>query len=267
MRKIYSIIMILITAIVLVGCLDRKLDDTYISVYFYTGSNATNIGSYDGVEVGTTIPEPEEPVRPKFFFLGWYRDLEFTQPWDFENDVVEETMVLYARWQSEAWQVTFVLNEELGEYFDNPATVPSEFTADVNLYLPVVKRPGGQFKGWILVPPSEYTLDMTIYRYSNDLPTQGRTEFTLYPVFNNNKYLVTFNPRMAGVPTPAPKTGVEYGSIINWVPVINDTATHTFVGWYTKNGSTTGDWGIKIEDGDYWILTSNALLYGRWEEK
>ena len=49
--------------------LDRKLDDTYISVYFYTGSNATKVGSYDGVEVGTTIPEPEEPVRPKFFFL------------------------------------------------------------------------------------------------------------------------------------------------------------------------------------------------------
>ena len=108
---------------------------------------------------------------------------------------------------------------------------------------------------------------MTVYRYAHDLPLSTTFDFVLYPVFNNNKYLITFNPRMAGVSTPAPKTGVEYGSIVSWIPVINDTATHTFVGWYTKNGGSSGDWGVKVENGDLWAIAANALLYGRWEEK
>jgi len=79
--------------------------------------------------------------------------------------------------------------------------------------------------------------------------------------------MITFNPLMTDVAKPAPKTGVTYGSIVTWTPVISDTATHTFVGWFTKNGTVSGDWGYQVINGDYWIVPSNALLYGKWQSK
>ena len=33
-----------------------------------------------------------------YLFGGWYRDPEYTDPWDVEHDLVEEDMTLYAKW-------------------------------------------------------------------------------------------------------------------------------------------------------------------------
>ena len=31
-------------------------------------------------------------------FDGWYQDIDKTEPWDFQNDVVQQNMTLYAKW-------------------------------------------------------------------------------------------------------------------------------------------------------------------------
>lgn len=50
------------------------------------------------VRCGHLVPMPEEPERKGYRFDGWYRDEELSEPWDFENDICEGDMTLYARW-------------------------------------------------------------------------------------------------------------------------------------------------------------------------
>lgn len=266
MRKIVLLILLPILMLVLVACEDKKLDDNANNVVFYVGVGSSYIDTYFDVPIGEKIEAPEEPIRTGFDFVNWYKDIKHTKLWDFDNDVVNESIVLYAKWESQYWTLEFVLNEILSEEYVDPSNIPTGFNLTTNIYLPVLRRPGGSFRGWILVPSEEYTLDMKIYRYSNELPIEKTKEFVLYPVFNNNKYLIQFAPRMTGVTVPAPKTNVEYGSIIDWIKPLADTETHRFIGWFSKNGSS-GDWGIEIVNGDYYIFPNNSLLYAKWEEK
>lgn len=51
------------------------------------------------VRQGQRIPCPTAPVWEGHVFAGWYRDAACTEPWDFEQDRVERSMTLYARWR------------------------------------------------------------------------------------------------------------------------------------------------------------------------
>lgn len=44
------------------------------------------------------LTEPAEPTREGYRFNGWYRDIDKTQLWNFDTDVVEGNMTLYAGW-------------------------------------------------------------------------------------------------------------------------------------------------------------------------
>ena len=66
------------------------------------------------VRCGHLIPEPDTPTRRGYSFGGWYRDEGFNEPWDFENDLVESDMTLYARWSENstafsAWWLLLLL--------------------------------------------------------------------------------------------------------------------------------------------------------------
>ncbi len=47
---------------------------------------------------GETIPQPADPQKDGKVLEGWYRDIDCTQKWDFENDTVSGNMTLYAKW-------------------------------------------------------------------------------------------------------------------------------------------------------------------------
>ncbi len=50
------------------------------------------------VEEGTTAPRMADPTKSGFTFIGWYKDEDFTNEWDFENDAVNEDTTIYAKW-------------------------------------------------------------------------------------------------------------------------------------------------------------------------
>lgn len=50
------------------------------------------------VQFGEKIPRPEDPVREGYELEGWYKDIHLTEEWDFEEDIVEGNMSLYANW-------------------------------------------------------------------------------------------------------------------------------------------------------------------------
>lgn len=50
------------------------------------------------VQYGEKLGRPVDPVREGYEFSGWYTDIHLTDEWDFEKDVVEGNMSLYAKW-------------------------------------------------------------------------------------------------------------------------------------------------------------------------
>jgi len=79
---------------------DEVVSKTNTVVFFTNGGSSVN--SISDIEYGNTIVEPEHPIYEGFIFDGWYLDEELTTKWDFENDVVTENMILYAKWEEDA---------------------------------------------------------------------------------------------------------------------------------------------------------------------
>ena len=50
------------------------------------------------VKAGEKLPEPEAPEKEGYSLAGWYLDRELTQKWDFEKDVLDRNVTLYAGW-------------------------------------------------------------------------------------------------------------------------------------------------------------------------
>ena len=51
------------------------------------------------VQYGETVARPDNPVREGYRLVGWYTDIDLQDPWDFDTDVVQGSMTLYAKWE------------------------------------------------------------------------------------------------------------------------------------------------------------------------
>ena len=59
------------------------------------------------VASGNKVPQPDEPTRNGHVFEGWFLDAEGTQSWDFNTDMVEADLTLYAKWTVARYTITF----------------------------------------------------------------------------------------------------------------------------------------------------------------
>jgi len=50
------------------------------------------------VQYGEKIIRPDDPIREGYQLAGWYKDINLTDEWDFEEDIVQGNMSLYAKW-------------------------------------------------------------------------------------------------------------------------------------------------------------------------
>ena len=48
---------------------------------------------------GELLQEPAPPTREGYAFDGWYRDANLTVPWNLQEDVITQSMTLYAGWK------------------------------------------------------------------------------------------------------------------------------------------------------------------------
>ncbi len=49
---------------------------------------------------GERLPRPVDPVREGYHLVGWFTDIYLTDEWDFEEDIVDGNMTLYAKWEA-----------------------------------------------------------------------------------------------------------------------------------------------------------------------
>jgi hypothetical protein len=89
-------------------------DDTNLHEYWVAGPCLVAFDSRGGspvvsvyCNIGETFTKPADPTKVYNTFLGWYTGLDYLKMWDFLLDTATAGLVLYARWSSEQFTVTF----------------------------------------------------------------------------------------------------------------------------------------------------------------
>ena len=68
---------------------------SYIVTFECNGG--TNVATVT-VDEGKELLEPIPPTKTSYIFLGWYKDMNFTNKWIFDTEVLKEDTILYAKW-------------------------------------------------------------------------------------------------------------------------------------------------------------------------
>ncbi|QWC00193.1 InlB B-repeat-containing protein [Mycoplasmatota bacterium] len=152
--------------------------------YGYGLVNTYNALTYDMVQVsfetfdGTNIDPiyqlsdsklslPEPPILDGYPFQGWYKDIALTEAWDIDNDIVTEDITLYADFNKDFHEVTFISHHETTKEIFNRGQIIS---------LPQVSLEGYRFIAWTtdidnLHPyePSPIYNDLTLYAHFEEI--------------------------------------------------------------------------------------------------
>lgn len=289
MKKQLIFGLLALLSLVLVGCRDARTFNDKVNVVFFTSnSDPSKIESYLNIEPNSLIPEPDYvPSRVGYDFLGWFKDITATQPWDFDTDRVgTESIVLYAGWGSLIFDI----------FYDwNGGTIPTTpyqttFRVGQTFVLPQPRRTGYEFKAWFLYDENEwpgYTPGIgQTYKpgdggYSTLPANVAASDLYLYAHWDAIKVSVTFraNYPVTGVLTnPSNRTFTYDFNLVNDANVtpemtninrlpdfsaVASTLDYTFVGW---NSSADGSGTWYLENTPF-QRTIRITLYAQWQAK
>ena len=80
------------------------------TVHFDMQGHGSAISDLTNVTAGSKISAPSAPSATGYDFGGWYKEAGCSNAWDFANDVVNETMTLYAKWTKHNYTISSTLN-------------------------------------------------------------------------------------------------------------------------------------------------------------
>lgn len=95
------------------------------TVTFDTQGQGTAPAAQIGVKVGGMIKKPDDPAAVGYRFDGWYREAACTRVWNFDADIVQEDMTLYAKWMRKGGDEVFALQEIADLYYTGNACKPA----------------------------------------------------------------------------------------------------------------------------------------------
>lgn len=85
------------------------------------------------VKVGSTITKPNpDPTAEGYRFDGWYKDSTCTKVWNFDTDIVQSDLTLYAKWLRESENGGFAIQEISDVYYTGKAYKPAVSVYDVD---------------------------------------------------------------------------------------------------------------------------------------
>ncbi|MDE6737917.1 MAG: InlB B-repeat-containing protein, partial [Lachnospiraceae bacterium] len=98
----------------------------YVSctVRFDVQGHGTAPADYFGIKVGQTIDRPDDPAEEGYRFDGWYQDAACTKAWNFDTDIVQSDMTLYAKWLGGSVGGEFTFQEIADVYYTGKAYKP-----------------------------------------------------------------------------------------------------------------------------------------------
>jgi len=207
------------------------------------------------VEEGELATEPTDPTRAGYTFAGWYKESGCTNAWDFDTDIVISDVTLYAKWTTNAYNVTFDKNG--GNTEANPKIKIVEYGGNVGTLPIAPSRTGYTFTSWNTKENGNGTEFMATTAVTADI--------TVYAQWTINSYTVTYNGNgnIAGTVPIDPSSPYEYGATVT---VLGNTGTlvkigYTFDGWNTlANGTGTN----QAEGSTFTMGASDVTLFAKW---
>jgi uncharacterized repeat protein (TIGR02543 family) len=92
---------------------------------------------YFGIKSGSNIEEPEAPVEDGYVFDGWYKEKTCKNKWNFDNEIVQSDLTLYAKWLKNSGD--FRVQEIADVYYTGKAQKPSVSIYDGDTLLRINK--------------------------------------------------------------------------------------------------------------------------------
>ncbi|KOP71417.1 hypothetical protein AMS59_18520 [Lysinibacillus sp. FJAT-14745] len=216
-----------------------------------------NFDSDGGSEVSAKVvlekellSSPATPLKDGHTFVGWYKDKELSEAWDFAKDVVTKNLTLFAKWMKyetpePSYTVTFdsdggseVTPEEVkeGELVKTP-TAPT--------------KEGYTFAGWYKDNELSEAWD-----FAKDVVIENVTLYAKWTKDETSElsYTVTFNSN-GGSEVSAKEVVEEELLPLPATPVKDG---NTFAGWY-KDEELIEGWDFAKD-----VVTKNVTLYAKW---
>lgn len=203
--------------------------------------------NYQMIEVGNKVTKPDDPEEDGYDFEGWYKEEGYTNPWDFDEIIIEDT-TLYAKWTVNEYEIQYDLGG--GEVETANPTVYTVESEDITLNNPV--KSGYDFDGWTGTGLDSASKTVTI--------ASGST--------GDRSYTATWKVIPATAPTIKAQPDdleLEYGytdgSISISVEEATDTAYTLSYQWYSNTTESNSD-GTEIEgatEPDYTIPTGKTV--------
>ena len=234
-----------------VTCSDGTLDGTNKIKTMYT----IHFETFGGTEISDVqverkhqLERPNDPVKDKYLFKGWYRNEECTRSYNFDEEVTSG-FTLYAKYELDPAQivkeyVTVMFETNGGSHIDDmqaeknqPFTLPDAPT-----------RQNFEFNGWY------YDSDLKLPFDSTKLVEVGMYLYAKWGPITYDPVLVKF-VSAGGTQIPDTYTGTN-----GKVERPNDPVrgTDVFKGWYTEQGYEN------LFDFDT-VLTSPITLFAKFE--
>ena len=95
---------------------------------------------------GALMPEPVQPVKSSYTFVGWYKESTYITKWNFALDAVTSDLTLYAKWKNQtgiAYRVEHYQENVGGGYPASPVAQEDETgTAGQNAHYSIKNYPG-----------------------------------------------------------------------------------------------------------------------------
>ena len=120
--------------------LNIEIEKEYTVTFNSNGGGAV---SQQVIKKGGKITKPDNPIKDGYTFLGWYKESEFTNLWNFETDTVNSDKTLYAKWEKIGYTVTF--NSNGGTAVESQFVEPG---STITKPTDPTKSGGYEFDGW-----------------------------------------------------------------------------------------------------------------------
>ena len=103
MKRLFSYLVmaaVMFPAVLTTSCdnEDEKVDSNPKEFTVSFDSNGGSAVSSQTIKKGEKITKPDNPTRSGYAFSTWYKNVELTNEWKFNTDVVTADLTLYAKW-------------------------------------------------------------------------------------------------------------------------------------------------------------------------
>jgi uncharacterized repeat protein (TIGR02543 family) len=203
------------------------------------------------VVLGGKVIKPADPTRTGYTFAGWYTNdsCSNTSLWDFDNDVVNGSMTLYAKWIVAPKQVLvqFNMNGGTPQLSSVSVVVGSTITKPAD-----PTREGYTFDGWY----QSATFAGAPWNFAT--PVMVGMTLNAKWVEAPKYFAVSFVPN-GGTPAPAGQVVLENTTITE--PAAMTREGYTFEGWYDTVDFTGAAWDFTTD-----LVDDNMILYAKWTQ-